>query len=112
MKNKKLVLGIAMLLAVSFTACGQTSLSGRYVADNEDSIYSYFEFTNRNTVRIGVALGGIVNSSVTARYEIKNGYVIINNNDGDVIELEIIDANTLEGEGFLLSGVRFIKRSS
>jgi hypothetical protein len=110
--NKKLVLGIAMLLAVAFTACAQTSLSGRYVADDEDSIYSYFEFTNRNTVRIGVSLGGILSSSVTARYEIKNGYVIIDNNDGDVIELEIIDANTLEGDGFLLDGVRFIKRSS
>jgi hypothetical protein len=110
--NKKRVVGIALWVAVALTACAQTSISGRYVADDEDSIYSYFEFTNRNTVRIGVSLGGIVNSSVTARYEIKNGYVIINNNDGDVIELEIIDANTLERDGFLLSGVRFIKRSS
>jgi hypothetical protein len=112
MKSKKLGLGIALLLTVVFTACAQTSLSGRYVADDEDSIYSYFEFTNRNTVRIGVEFAGILSSSVTARYEIKNGYVIINNNDGEVIELEIIDANTLEGEGFLLDGVRFIKRSS
>ena len=102
---------ILLIFLSALAAYAQETLSGRYVAEDEDSIYSYFEFTSRNTVRIGVEFMGY-GSSVRARYEIEDGYVIIENSDGDIIELEIIDTNTLEGDGFLLDGMRFIKRPS
>jgi hypothetical protein len=42
--NKKLGLGIAMLLAVVLTACGQTSLSGRYVSARIMSVREWNEW--------------------------------------------------------------------
>ena len=108
MIRKKLLTSLVVLFLFSstFTAYAQETLTGRYVADDEDSLYEYFEFTSRNTVRIGMEIIGY-NPRVTARYTIEDGYVIIEA-DGFVIELEIINANTLEDD----DGVRFIKRSS
>jgi len=110
MARKTLFASLVMLLFISsaFTAYAQTTLSGRYVADEDDAIlFLSFEFTGRNTVRmVGIQIMGY-GLRATARYEIEDGYVIIEY-DGDIMELEIIDANTLEDE----YGVRYIKRSS
>jgi hypothetical protein len=96
------------MVSVAFFAYAQESLSGRYDADDEDSLYAYFDFTSRNAVRVGMQFAGFA-STVRARYTIEDGYVIIEYN-GDTVELKIVNANTLEGEDFPVDGIRFNKR--
>jgi hypothetical protein len=104
---KKGVLFLLFMAMICFNAFGQ-SVSGRYVADDEDAIYQYFEFTGRSTVRIGMEFMGY-ETRVTASYKIEDNSVIITNGK-DIIELEIVDNNTLVGIGFGMDDVRFIKR--
>ena len=106
MKTKVLI--FLLVTAVCVSACGQTSLSGRYVTDDEDTIYQYFDFSANGTVRMGIEILGY-ETTVRAKYKIEDGYVVITSSDGDEIELEIIDANTLEGDSFGVYGT-FIKQ--
>ena len=65
---------MVVLTIVCFSAYSQTqTLSGRYVADVEDSIIQYFEFTSSTNVRIGMEFMGRV-TSMTASY--KNEMII------------------------------------
>jgi hypothetical protein len=102
---KKTILIFLLLTAVGITACAQ-SISGRYVTDDEDSIFQYFEFSG-SRVRIGIELLGYT-QRITASYKIEDGSVIIYSSEGE-IELEIIDSNTLIGVGFGVDDITFTK---
>jgi hypothetical protein len=104
---KKNILILLLVIAVGVSVYSQSSLSGRYVTDDEDSIYQYFEFTSGNRVRIGLEFMGYT-QRLSASYVIEDGVVIISAPDGE-IELEIVDGNTLIGVGFGLDDVTFRK---
>jgi hypothetical protein len=106
---KTSILILLLVTAIGVTACAQ-SLSGRYVTDDEDSIYQYFEFTSGSRVRIGVEFLGYT-QRISASYVIEDGVVIISGSDGD-IELEIEDNNTLIGVGFGLDDIIFRKEGT
>jgi hypothetical protein len=102
---KKTILLIFLLTAICFTACGQ-SISGRYTTDDEDSIIQYFEFSG-NTVRIGMEFMGFT-QRISATYKIERNTVIISSSEG-IMELEIVDSNTLIGVSFPVDDVEFVK---
>jgi hypothetical protein len=106
---KRNILILLLVAAVCVSACSQ-SLSGRYVADDEDSIYQYFEFLSGNRIRIGLEFLGYT-QRISASYIIEDGVVIISGDDGE-IELEIVDNNTLLGIGFGLDDVTFRKEGT
>jgi hypothetical protein len=103
---KKNILIFLLVTAVCVAACAQSSLSGRYVTDDEDSIYQYFEFSG-SRVRIGIEFLGYT-QRISASYKIEDGSVIIYSSEGE-IELEIIDSNTLIGVGFGVDDITFTK---
>lgn len=104
---KKTFLVLLVLTVFCFSACGQ-SLSGRYVADDEDSIIQYFEFTSSTSVRIGMGIMGIT-TSMTASYKIEGKSVIITHPTEGILELEIENNRTLVGVGMLIDDIEFIK---
>jgi len=105
---KKVVFFIILLTAVLYCACSQ-SISGRYVADDEDSIIQYFEFTG-STVRIGMEFMGFT-QRISASYRVEKNVVIISSSEG-TMELEIEDNNTLIGVGIPIDDIVFIKTRS
>jgi hypothetical protein len=108
---KKNILILLLVIAVGVSVYSQSSLSGRYVTDDEDSIYQYFEFTSGSRVRIGLEFMGYT-QRLSASYVIEDGVVIISSASGDEIELEIVDGNTLMGVGFGMDEVIFRKEGT
>ena len=105
---KKYIVLLLLLTAFCVGAYAQTSWTGRFVADDDESVYQYFEFAARGTVRIGLEFMGY-ESSIRATYRIEDGYVIITAPDGGIVELEIIDGNTLLGDDIGMWDVTFIR---
>ena len=105
---KKTIVGLSLLLLFCTTACGQ-SISGRYVADDEDSIIQYLEFSG-STVRMGMEFMGR-SQRISATYKTERNMVIISSAEG-IMELEIEDSNTLIGIGSPIDDVVFIKAGS
>jgi len=105
---KKIVFFTILLTAILCCACSQ-SISGRYVADDEDSVIQYFEFTG-STVRIGMEFLGYT-QRISASYKIEKNVVIISSSEG-TMELEIEDNNTLIGVGIPIDDIIFIKAGS
>jgi hypothetical protein len=108
---KKNILILLLVTAVGVSVYSQSSLSGRYVTDDEDSIYQYFEFTSGSRVRIGLEFMGYT-QRLSASYVIEDGAVIISSASGEEIELEIVDGNTLMGVGFGMDDVIFRKEGT
>jgi hypothetical protein len=106
---KKYILILLLVTAVGVSAFAQ-SLSGRYIADDEDSIYQYFEFMSGSRVRIGLEFLGYT-QRISASYVIEDGVVIISSPEGE-IELDIVDRNTLIGVGFGMDDVIFRKEGT
>jgi len=80
------------------------TLSGRYVPEDEDCIYDYFEF--KGSVVKTSTMG--LNMSVSVPYEVKNKQVIISDSSGTVV-LDIEDENNIIGDSWPIEGIRFSK---
>ena len=106
MKRNFLILLVLTMVCFS-VSCQSQTVSGRYVADDEDSVIQYLEFTSSSTVRIGMEFMGL-EQRMTATYKIVSGSVIITSSEG-TLELEIENNKTLIGVGLLIDGIEFIK---
>jgi hypothetical protein len=107
---KRNILTLLLVTAIGVSACAQSSLSEKYISDDEDSIYQYFEFTSGSRVRIGLEFLGYT-QRISASYVVEDGAVIISSPEGE-IELDIVDRNTLIGVGFGMDDVTFRKEGT
>jgi len=129
MKNKKIAFVIAACIALTLLAgckakgnavaestaysttevknaiADNRTLSGRYVPEDEDCIYDYFEF--KGSVVKTSTMG--LNMSVSVPYEVKNKQVIISDSKATVV-LDIEDENNLIGDSWPIEGIRFTKK--
>ena len=80
------------------------TLSERYISEDEDCIYDYFEFKG-NVVKTST-MG--LNMSVSVPYEVKDKQVILSDSSGTVV-LDIEDENNLIGDSWPIEGIRFTK---
>jgi len=81
------------------------TLSERYISEDEDCIYDYFEFKG-NVVKTST-MG--LNMSVSVPYEVKDKQVILSDSSGTVV-LDIEDENNLISDSWPIDGIRFTKK--
>jgi hypothetical protein len=95
------------LLVLILSGCGNNTLEGRYVKIKENDRGSSLNLLGINLVK-EVNFGDEIcrfdyfGTTMSGKYTIDNNYVYINvGGDLGTLAMEIIDDNTLEGEGWI-----------